>query len=185
VGGGTTRAETVEAEQRLRQEPVSVEEAHSMIERVLTANSVHIPASILLQIKAALGDLLGDAGAAVLYHLSKEGTKAWCLNVKKNLRLRDRDPVLVQLLEELALTNNWGRVRFVLADPASSRREVTIEDCFECDHTEFSSEPVCHFMRGVVAGAASVILGVEADALEIGCTAKGEADCRFEVRPRV
>jgi len=180
-----TRAETVEAQQRPRQEPVSGEEAHGMIGRVLTASSVHIPASILLQIKVALGDLLGEAGAAVLYHLSKEGTKAWCLDVKRTLRLRDRDPVLVQLLEELAVTNNWGRVRFVRADPASSRCEVTVEDCFECNHAELSSKPVCHFMRGVVAGAVSVILGVEADALELGCTAKGEADCRFEVKPRV
>lgn len=185
MAGGTMKARDVDAEQEAHGKPLRGADPGALAERVLTANSVSVPASLLLHISVALRNLLGDGGTAVLYHLSREGAKAWCTGVKKDLRLDDGDPALVQLVEELAVRNNWGKMRFSRIDPVSATCDVSLQGCLECSHVRMSDGPVCHFIRGVVAGFASVLLGVEVHAVETGCKAQGEASCQFEVKRRV
>lgn len=43
---------------------------------------------------------------------------------------------------------------------------------------------VCHLIRGVMAGMGAGIFGAEVTSLETRCAARGEAQCRFEVRKR-
>jgi predicted hydrocarbon binding protein len=46
-----------------------------------------------------------------------------------------------------------------------------------------SSEPLCFFNAGYSSGWCSVASGVELDAEEIPCEAKGDAACRFIMFP--
>jgi len=45
-----------------------------------------------------------------------------------------------------------------------------------------SLKPVCHLIRGVLGGMASVIFGRKTEGKEVFCSVKGEPFCQFEIK---
>ncbi|GAB4264153.1 MAG: hypothetical protein Kow0092_15590 [Deferrisomatales bacterium] len=74
----------------------------------------------------------------------------------------------------------WGRFRLETWEPDEIRVGLA--------HSPFaqgagpSEAPVCHPVRGVLAGMAEVLTGRPAAAEETACAARGEPECRFRVR---
>ena len=57
----------------------------------------------------------------------------------------------------------------------------TFESAYYVDENIKTSEPVCHFMTGIVAGAYMALHGKEVIAREVKCRAKGDKYCEFIV----
>ncbi len=67
-------------------------------------------------------------------------------------------------------------------DPILDEVRVIIEDNFEVEGYGRCSEPVCHFTRGVLCGAASVIFGGDFEVKEVACKAQGDSVCEFLIK---
>jgi hypothetical protein len=75
----------------------------------------------------------------------------------------------------------WGRFELETFDPVQKHLAVKVYSSPFAEAYGSSSSPVCHFIRGVLAGMASVIYGREAEARESSCLAKGDAFCKFDI----
>ncbi|RLI14146.1 MAG: hypothetical protein DRO43_04745 [Candidatus Hecatellales archaeon] len=60
---------------------------------------------------------------------------------------------------------------------------LRIHRCMECELGRNAGKPFSHFIRGILAGFNSQILGVKMFARETKCIAKGDPYCEFEVTP--
>jgi len=78
----------------------------------------------------------------------------------------------------------WGKFRLVELDAASKRLVIEVEDSAFAEayaQDEPSPLPVCHMIRGVLAGMAAGIFGGDVDSEEVMCVAKGDPTCRFVI----
>jgi len=60
---------------------------------------------------------------------------------------------------------------------------IIVEGSFEAKGYGKSTIPVCHFLRGYLAGFLSTILVAKVELLETKCLAKGDGHCEFQVNP--
>lgn len=76
----------------------------------------------------------------------------------------------------------WGRFTLEELDP--DRRRLTLQVVNSPFARAYGSSPegVCHLIRGVFAGVAEAVLGVDVEAREVACEARGDPSCRFEFR---
>ena len=73
----------------------------------------------------------------------------------------------------------WGRFSLEAWDKGSGDLVVRVTSSpFAEAHGE-ADEPVCHLLRGIVAGMGSALLERECGAVETSCQAMGDDCCRF------
>jgi predicted hydrocarbon binding protein len=79
----------------------------------------------------------------------------------------------------------WGTITVEMANWES--RELV----FRADASPFVEDygpsvvPVCHFLQGLLAGAAIVLFDTEVEGAEVQCVAKGDSACRFVVTAKL
>jgi predicted hydrocarbon binding protein len=89
---------------------------------------------------------------------------------------------LPQLLEEFFTEGGWGKIRtnvnfeekeaWVIIVNSATARQIN------------GTKPVCHFVRGFIAGLSDVMFHGLTECLETKCIAKGDAYCEFQVKRR-
>ena len=75
----------------------------------------------------------------------------------------------------------WGNFSLKRYDPTEKHLCVAVKDSPFAQAYGPSSQSVCHLIRGVLAGMASVLFGTDCRADEVECRAKGDALCRFVI----
>ncbi|MEM2904578.1 MAG: hypothetical protein QW057_05565 [Candidatus Bathyarchaeia archaeon] len=175
----TVRVESVQAEKSRRERRPSGVEMNALAEKALRRSGVHIVVDVLPQMKAALGELQGEAAAAALFHLSKEGMKAWCTKMGEELGLPG-SPASIRLLEQVDARNHWGRSRLLNVGPPPAPREVIAEGRLEPDFVSLLDGAASRFMRGLVAGLQALSSALRRTQAERSRRAAEEAYCRFE-----
>jgi predicted hydrocarbon binding protein len=80
----------------------------------------------------------------------------------------------------------WGRFSLLELDTADRRLIIAVEgspfaEAYVRDGSQTSRFPVCHMIRGVLAGMAAGIFGGDVTAEEAECVAKGDPICRFVI----
>ncbi len=80
----------------------------------------------------------------------------------------------------------WGRFSLIELDTADRRLIIEVEgspfaEAYLRDAPQTSELPVCHMIRGVLAGMAAGIFGGDVASQETGCVAKGDPICRFVI----
>jgi predicted hydrocarbon binding protein len=83
-------------------------------------------------------------------------------------------------LEEFFTKGGWGKIR-VEADFTKKEAVVTIENSATARSIE-AKEPVCHSIRGFIAGVSDVMFHASTECLETKCIAKGDPYCEFRVK---
>jgi len=73
----------------------------------------------------------------------------------------------------------WGSFRLEKFD--ANGFEMCVDACAFAEAFGKSSAPVCHYLRGVMAGLGTTLMG-KATAVEKECAAAGGKTCRFEVK---
>lgn len=94
------------------------------------------------------------------------------------------DEDIVAFMCRMGSEIGWGRFSLIELDPANRRLVVEVANspfaqAYVGDKSHASELPVCHMIRGVLAGMAAGIFGGEVSAEETSCIAKGDPICRF------
>ena len=78
----------------------------------------------------------------------------------------------------------WGRFELFRLDEKAGELEVEVTGSPFAEAYGQATAPVCHFIRGVLAGLAEVLFGPGCETSESACAAAGARVCRFSVRRR-
>jgi len=93
---------------------------------------------------------------------------------------------LGDVLEAISKTKRaegWGKICFkgLAVEKGKVKGRIVVEGSFEAKGYGKSTIPVCHFLRGYLAGVLSTILATRVEILETKCLAKGDDYCEFQV----
>lgn len=113
--------------------------------------------------------------------LFKSGYQGGSLSSKKYREVFNlSDHEIVRFMIEMGTQIGWGRFELERFDPLNHTLSVHVHHSpFALAHGT-SNAPVCHFIRGVLSGMASLIFKEEREMKEVHCLAKGDPFCRFE-----
>ena len=88
---------------------------------------------------------------------------------------------IVRFMIEMGPQIGWGRFELERFDPNNKDLSVKVHHSPFAEAYGPSRTPVCHFIRGVLTGMASVVFDKESEVNEILCLAKGDPFCKFEL----
>lgn len=88
---------------------------------------------------------------------------------------------IIHFMIEMGPQIGWGRFELEKLDLSGKHLVVRVYHSPFAESYGTSSTGVCHFIRGVLSGMASVIFEKEIEAKELSCLAKGDDYCRFEI----
>jgi hypothetical protein len=120
----------------------------------------------------------GAAGAAVLFESGRTGGRLSTEKYGQLFRLSNREAAFYMC--EMGAQIGWGKFSIETFNEEEQKIVVTVH------HSPFaaaygpSDKPVCHFIRGVVAGIAESAFGHATEAAETSCLACGGMHCTFE-----
>ena len=92
------------------------------------------------------------------------------------------DEEIVAFMCQMGGEIGWGKFSLIELDVAGERLVIEVEDSPFAEaygRDQPSSFPVCHMIRGVLAGMAVGIFGADVVSDETLCAAKGDPVCRF------
>jgi predicted hydrocarbon binding protein len=93
-------------------------------------------------------------------------------------------PEIIEFMMNMGNQIGWGNFSLVRYDPTDKHLCVAVKHSPFAQAYGQSSQSVCHLIRGVLAGMASVLFGADCAAEETECRAKGDAYCRFVIEAR-
>jgi predicted hydrocarbon binding protein len=124
--------------------------------------------------------ILGSGAAVVWLEAGKKAGR----NFSEALLREAKKPEEIPNLMETFFTNaGWGRIRTKI-DFDKKEAVVTIRNSATSRKTE-SKEPVCHIIRGYIAGVCDVIFGELMECFETKCSAKGDSLCEFRIKKKL
>lgn len=87
----------------------------------------------------------------------------------------------VRFMASMGAEIGWGRFELVELDLEGRRLVVEVHGSPFAEGYGESDHPVCHLIRGVLAGVGETVFRGAVTARETGCVACGDGACRFEV----
>jgi predicted hydrocarbon binding protein len=78
----------------------------------------------------------------------------------------------------------WGIPEIADIDFERLTEAVILKESFEALAWEKKPYKVCHWIRGFIAGFASVAFGTSMEAVGVECLATGDAHCKFEIKQK-
>ena len=133
----------------------------------------------LMTFQKAIEKELGGRASQILY---QSGFQGGSLSPKKYQEVFGfSDEEIIYFMMEMGSQIGWGRFELEKFDLSEKKLIVRVYHSPFAEAYGSSSTSVCHFIRGVLGGIASVIFKKECEAKELTCLAKGDKCCRFEV----
>jgi son of sevenless-like protein len=107
------------------------------------------------------------------------------LSAKKYKALhRLSDTEIIEFMMNMGKQIGWGNFNLKRYDPTEKHLCVAVKHSPFAQAYGQSSQSVCHLIRGVLAGMASVLFGTDCLADEVQCRARGDDQCRFVIQAR-
>ncbi len=122
---------------------------------------------------------LGPAAGALMFAGGKAGGGATARMLHHQSGLPA--PAVAEAMCRMGTQLGWGAFRVLEAGAAGLT--VAVGNSAYARAYGAAAAPVCHFIRGVFAGVAEIVLGSPVADAEATCTACGGAVCRFVYRP--
>jgi predicted hydrocarbon binding protein len=147
---------------------------------VLTAYGeryLFVPVKLIHSIEDRLSASFGSAIATGFqYEIGKEGGEEYIrIAEKAGYKLRSiRD--LNILAEQMGTLSGWGKVEVMSVDYEKKSARIRWTNGISV-RSKKGKTVVCHFGRGILAGAFDAIFGKRCESLEISCEGKGDAYC--------
>ncbi len=85
-----------------------------------------------------------------------------------------------KLLEEFFTQGGWGNIQ-VKVNYTKKEAVVRIENSATARQAK-AKEPICHFIRGYIAGICDAVFDTYTVCVETKCIAKGDAFCEFQIK---
>jgi len=132
------------------------------------------------QMFEAIRFILGSGGEVVLYQqglsYGKELAESFAARLGGDYLKRNFDYTL-----GLLSATGWGVPELAGPKDGFPNVTITLQSCLECDGLS-APRPACSFVRGFLAGVASVVAGHVVHCEEPRCIATGNPRCEFELR---
>ncbi|MEW6376949.1 MAG: 4-vinyl reductase [Thermodesulfobacteriota bacterium] len=133
----------------------------------------------LATLQKAVEKEIGERAAQILF---LSGFQGGALSSKKYREIfKFSDEEIVHFMVKMGPQIGWGRFEAERFDPLQKYLSILVFYSPFAEAYGASSSPVCHFIRGVLSGMASVVFDREIEATELACLAKGDECCRFEI----
>jgi predicted hydrocarbon binding protein len=133
----------------------------------------------LAGIQKGILETCGKDGDEKLFGGGFEGGYLSAKKYKEIHQFSDRE--ILEFMIAMGSEIGWGSFRLVLFDPSAKRIHIAVEHSPFAEAYGRSSGGVCHLIRGVVSGMASVVFGRKCIASETRCHSKGDDRCLFVV----
>lgn len=112
----------------------------------------------------------------------KGGFAGGYLSAKKFKEIYEfSDIQIIEFMMKMGTEIGWGKFQLNEYNPDDEVLQVTVEESPFPGPCGPSSEGVCHLIRGVISGLASVLFSTHREATEINCVAMGDNKCVFVV----
>lgn len=92
------------------------------------------------------------------------------------------DDEIVAFMCTMGAEIGWGKFEVERFDAHDKELIVVVRDSPFAEAYGSAGEPVCHMIRGVMAGMAAGIFGGDVSSKETHCRAKGDELCRFVLK---
>jgi|GEM_PF-371927 predicted hydrocarbon binding protein len=146
--------------------------------------AIIIPLNIPITIMKNLGTSIDPTAVqTIFWYAGHEVGSSIKTLYEKTFAAKDVDSILALFETQLALLG-WSLVEIVNLD--EEKRSITLRlfDNWECGMFKGSSKPQSHLFRGLLEGFFSSLFGVEMEAKETKCIAKGDPYCEFEIKEK-
>lgn len=128
---------------------------------------------LLKAVEPMAGDLAGEA----LYAGGFTGGLLSSKTYQEMHGLTDQETIAFMM--RMGREIGWGRFSLERYDPGEGLLSVLVSGSAFAEAYGASDRPVCHLIRGIVAGMGSALMGKDCNALETDCAAAGAECCRF------
>ena len=126
--------------------------------------------------------LVENCGKAAGDHMFEGGYTGGRLSAEKYKALHNfSDTEIIEFMMNMGNQIGWGHFSLVRYDPVEKYIGVAVKNSPFAQAYGQSSQSVCHLIRGVLAGMASVLFGGDCSAEEVACQARGDEKCRFVI----
>ena len=122
---------------------------------------------------------IGQKASQVLFQAGFQGGALSSKTYRETFGLSDEE--IIHFMIEMGPQIGWGRFELEKFDPSEKILIVKVYHSAFADAYGLSTTSVCHFIRGVLGGMASVIFRREIVGKELTCLSKGDKYCRFEI----
>jgi len=134
---------------------------------------------VLVTFQKEIEKELGERADRILF---KSGFQGGSLSSKRYREVFNfSHEEIVRFMIEMGPQIGWGRFELERFDPGNKDLSVKVYHSPFAETYGLSNTPVCHFIRGVLTGMASVVFDKESEVNEILCLAKGDPFCKFEL----
>jgi predicted hydrocarbon binding protein len=91
------------------------------------------------------------------------------------------DTELIDFMMKMGTEIGWGHFKLQKFDSQQKHLSIIVEQSAFAEAYGQSSTGVCHLIRGVLSGMASVLFNQKCVGSEVKCLAKGDEHCFFEI----
>jgi predicted hydrocarbon binding protein len=131
----------------------------------------------LVEFQKGLEERLGGEAQRLLYRAGFAGGELSTTKYKDAFGYSDDE--IVHFMMDMGGQIGWGNFSLEEFSLEANRLIVTVTGSPFANAYGRSTDPVCHMIRGVMAGMGHVLFGEDVAAVETHCLAKGDDLCRF------
>lgn len=133
----------------------------------------------LAAFQKAIEKEIGEKASRILFDSGFEGGSLSSKKYREVFGFSDEETI--RFMMEMGSQIGWGRFELERFDSAKKHFAVKVYHSPFAEAYGSSPKPICHMIRGVLGGLASVVFGKEIESKELSCLAKGDECCRFEI----
>ncbi len=136
----------------------------------------------LCTLQRSVEEQLGDTAADIFFRSGMTGGRLSTMNTMQLFGHSKEEAV--RYMCDMGGQIGWGKFILEEFNVASENISIRVLNSPFAEYYGESEKPVCHFIRGVVAGIAHGVFGQPAKVAETHCLAKKDKFCRFETAGR-
>ena len=128
--------------------------------------------------------IIGPAATYLVYDSARMYAQSSGSNIKGDITRIGPDiskEDLGKILMDHFSEHGYGCGEITEMDLSVPRVKIKVTNSANTMGYKESEKPVCHFIRGIFAGAVTVALERSMHCVETKCTAKGDPQCEFEI----
>ena len=133
----------------------------------------------LAAFQKAIEEEIGEKASRILFESGFQGGSLSSKKYREVFGFSDEE--IIRFMMDMGSQIGWGRFELERFDSAKKRLVLKVYHSPFAESYGSSSKPVCHLIRGVLGGVASVVFGRKVEPEELSCLAKGDGCCRFEI----
>jgi predicted hydrocarbon binding protein len=135
----------------------------------------------LIAIQKTMEEATGVDAGNILFQGGLAGGRLSGRRFRKNFEQSEED--YLRFFAKMGTSIGWGHFRVLSCDIPRKKFSFSVKNSPFVGSYGQSSNPVCHILRGVLAGLGESMFAEAMEAKESSCAAMGNGECVFQVQP--